>query len=113
MAREVITKLIDDLDGTDADETVSFALDGEGYEIDLNDRNAAALRKAFDRYKAAARSGNAGHGGPVRRTRSKSVRTRADVDPRLVRAWANQIGMEISSRGRIPTGVLEQYKTAH
>ncbi len=113
MAQEVITKLIDDLDGTEATETVLFALDGETYEIDLNDKNAAALRKALDRYSAVARSGSAGRGGPVRRTRGKSTRARGDVDPRLVRAWANENGIEISTRGRIPTEVLDQYKAAH
>ena len=113
MAQEVITKVIDDLDGTEAAETVSFAIDGESYEIDLNDKNAAALRKALDRYRAVARSGTAGRGGPARRTRSRSARTRGDVDPRLVRAWAIQTGIEMSSRGRIPTEVLDQYKAAH
>lgn len=112
MAQEVITKLIDDLDGTEATETVSFALDGESYEIDLSDKNAAALRKALDRYSAVARSG-AGRSGGTRRTRGKSARTRGDVDPKLVRAWANETGIEISSRGRIPTEVLEHYKAAH
>lgn len=49
MAQEVLVSLIDDLDGSDADETIMFALDGTGYEIDLNIKNAAALRKALDK----------------------------------------------------------------
>ena len=58
VAREVIEKLIDDLDGSPAVETVTFALDGTSYEIDLSKRNAAAFRKTFDRYvKAAQRKG--------------------------------------------------------
>ena len=57
MAQEVIYKLTDDLDGSDAEETISFALDGSNYEIDLNIKNAAALRKALDKYVAAARRG--------------------------------------------------------
>ena len=62
MAQEVITKLVDDLDGSEATETVLFGLDGEGYEIDLNAKNAAALRKAIEKYVAAARgtSGSTG-----------------------------------------------------
>ena len=61
MAREVIEKLVDDLDGGEATETVSFALDGTSYEIDLSKKNAAAFRKVFDRYvKAARRSSTTG-----------------------------------------------------
>jgi len=113
MAQEVTTKLIDDLDGTEAAETVLFSLDGESYEIDLNDKNAAALRKALERYLAVARSGNLGRGGTPRRRRSRSFRTGGDVDPRLVRAWANESGISMSTRGRLPTEVLDQYKAAH
>ena len=46
MAQRVNIVLEDDLDGTDADETVTFALDGVGYEIDLSSANAATLRDA-------------------------------------------------------------------
>lgn len=56
MAQSTITYLTDDLDGSDADETVKFALDGKGYEIDLSKKNAAALRRAFKRYVDAGRS---------------------------------------------------------
>lgn len=111
MAQEVILKLVDDLDGSEATETVLFGLDGEGYEIDLNAKNAAALRKALDRYRGAARSSNAGRASSAsaRRGRAKA-RGRGDVDPKAVRVWASENGIEISSRGRIPSEVLEQYK---
>ena len=39
--------LEDDLDGSVADETVTFALDGVTYEIDLNAKNAGELRDAL------------------------------------------------------------------
>lgn len=110
MAQEVITKLIDDLDGSEAAETVSFALDGESYEIDLSTKNAAALRKALDRYTSVARSTSAARSAPSRRGRGKGGRGRGEVDPRAVRAWAAEHGFEISTRGRIPSEVLEQYK---
>ena len=55
MAQKVHITLEDDLDGGEATETVSFGLDGRTYEIDLNDKNAAALRDALARYVAAAR----------------------------------------------------------
>jgi|SRR5579872_482671 len=56
MAKTVIVKLIDDIDGGDADETVVFGIDGKNYEIDLSKKNAASLRKALDPYIAKASS---------------------------------------------------------
>src|SRR4051794_19466086 len=75
VTREVIEKLIDDLDGTDAAETLRFGLDGTSYEIDLSAKNAAAFRKAVDRYVKAARRQSSGArpsrspGRPKRSTR--------------------------------------------
>ena len=111
MAQEVITKLVDDLDGTEAAETVLFGLDGESYEIDLSAKNASALRKALDRYRGAARQSSTGRNssGSGRRGRSKA-RGRGDVDPKAVRAWAAENSHEISTRGRIPSEILELYK---
>ena len=50
MAQKVHIVLEDDLDGSDATQTVSFGLDGTSYEIDLNDKNANALRDALAKY---------------------------------------------------------------
>ena len=55
MAQKVNIVLVDDLDGTEATETVAFGLDGTTYEIDLNDANAAALREALSGYVGHAR----------------------------------------------------------
>ena len=55
MAQRVNIVLEDDLDGSEADETVTFALDGVTYEIDLNAKNAAALRDALAQYVGHAR----------------------------------------------------------
>lgn len=59
MATRTITTLIDDLDGSDIPrglgETVRFGIDGENYEIDLTDDNAAALREMLSAYVEAAR----------------------------------------------------------
>jgi hypothetical protein len=56
MAKTVIVKLIDDIDGGDADETVHFALDGRSYEVDLNSANASKLREALKPYMEKGRS---------------------------------------------------------
>ena len=45
MAQQVFVSITDDLDGSEADETITFALDGTSYEIDLNEKNAAAIKK--------------------------------------------------------------------
>ena len=55
MAQKVQTLFVDDIDGSDAEGTVRFGLDGTDYEIDLNAKNAQALRDALARYKGAAR----------------------------------------------------------
>lgn len=58
MARnEIVTvELIDDLDGSAADETIAFSIDGKSFEIDLSKRNAATMRRAFKPYTGAGRS---------------------------------------------------------
>jgi hypothetical protein len=55
MAQKVITELIDDLDGSTPSETVRFRLDGRLYEADLSEKNAAKLRKDFQKFVGAAR----------------------------------------------------------
>jgi hypothetical protein len=54
MAQRVTIEMMDDLDGSQADETVRFAVDGNAYEIDLSKKNAAEMRRTFDRYRACA-----------------------------------------------------------
>ena len=112
MAQEVLVTLTDDLDGSDADETMLFALDGTSYEIDLNAKNAAALRKALDKYVAAARPASAPSGLRRRRSSGRRPARKAAVDPKAVRTWAQEHGIVISSRGRIPGEILSQYRSA-
>jgi hypothetical protein len=47
MAKTVIVKLTDDIDGSDADETIHFALDGRTYEIDVSAANATKMRQVL------------------------------------------------------------------
>jgi hypothetical protein len=113
MAREVIEKLVDDLDGGEATETVTFALDGTSYEIDLSKKNAAAFRKVFERYiKAARRSA----GGTARRRRTASSsggsKSTRDYDIAQLREWAGANDIAVPARGRIPQSVVDQYKQA-
>jgi len=112
MAQEVVVTLTDDLDGSDADETITFALDGAHYEIDLNAKNAAALRKALDKYVASARKSTMPSGGGRGRSASRRSAASAGPDPKAVRLWAQQQGMEISSRGRVPADIIDRYRAA-
>jgi hypothetical protein len=76
VAQKIQTLFIDDLDGSEAEGTVRFGLDGAEYEIDLNAEHAQALRDALARYvQAAAGRRRTAVAGPVR-TRSTGRRGR-------------------------------------
>ncbi|MGV9252129.1 histone-like nucleoid-structuring protein Lsr2 [Streptomyces sp. NPDC003697] len=104
MAQRVVVTLFDDIDGSEATETIAFGLDGRFYEIDLNPANAEELRKALEPYVEAGRK------------RSKSGRayrqTEVAPDPAAVRAWAQANRMEVPARGRIPKKVYEAFAAA-
>lgn len=106
MATRVETTLIDDLDGTEAAETVTFALDGSTYEIDLSQPNADALRGSLAAFVSKARraGGRKQAGTPARRGASNTQQ---------VRAWAEAQGMTVNSRGRLNSRVVEAYEKAH
>src|SRR5712691_8150160 len=103
--RKVTVTLVDDLDQTKADETVSFGLDGRDYEIDLSKAHASELRKMAGRYIAAARRGRtAVQQRAPRRTQADRERSRE------IRAWAVERGLMTSERGRIPEHVRHEYE---
>jgi len=108
MAQKVQIILEDDIDGSEATETVTFALDGTTYEIDLNDKNAAALRDAFATYIGHARKVTTGRRGGRRSGSAASGPSAAEV-----RAWAKDNGYTVPDRGRIPADVRSAYDAAH
>ena len=115
MAKQVITVLTDDLDGSDADRTVEFGLDGVTYTIDLSDKNAGKLRKALEPYIAAGHRAGRGPVGGRGGLRTRTVaqgRTSRDQN-QAVRGWAAQNGYEVSERGRIPASVVQAFNDAH
>jgi hypothetical protein len=114
---EVVEHLLDDVDGSVAAESVTFAIDGKSYEIDLSKKNAKALRADLDKWATHARK-------PARvarratRRRSTGASTSAPAaaptsESATVRAWANANGVAVPARGRIPREVLEQYHAAN
>jgi nucleoid-associated protein Lsr2 len=110
VAQKTVVTLVDDLDGGEADETVSFGLDGSTYEIDLSSANAGKLRDALATYVGSARrSGRAsGAGGG----RGRSAR-RSSNNSAAIRAWAREQGLNVNERGRIPGDIVTQYDKAH
>ena len=111
MTQRTVITLEDDLTGGDADETVMFALDGKAYEIDLSERNAAALRETLASYVAVAR--RAGRVSVPQARRGQPLRqVDTELDPAAVRAWAASNGYEVSPRGRISKAVQEAFKAA-
>ena len=116
VARQVITVLTDDLDGSDADRTVEFSLDGVNYTIDLSDKNAGKLRQALEPYitsgtrvgRAAAERRSPGRGRP-----DGGVGRSSRDQNQAIREWAGKNGYELSSRGRIPSSIVEAFDKAH
>ena len=100
MAQKVQVVLVDDIDGGEAVETLSFSFDGVGYEIDLSAANAADLRAAVAPWISAGRrvSGRRVAGG-----------SRGSSDAGKIREWARANGVEVSERGRVSASVREAY----
>ena len=117
MARKVQVILSDDLDDSiSADETVTFALDGTTYEIDLSEKNASEMRDVLGKYVSAARKvSSRGTRAPgAGRSRATGGGGRMDREQAgAIREWARKNGHEVSDRGRIPASVVEAFEAAH
>ncbi len=119
MAQKTIVQFTDDLDGSEASQTVEFGYQGKAYKLDLNDKNAAELEEALAPYIVAAQQagGGAARDGRGRGRRASEPQQRSgngsrDYDPKAVREWAQSQGLEVPARGRIPGKVLEQFRAA-
>jgi hypothetical protein len=129
-----ITEIIltDDLDGSLAERTVRFALDGQDYETELSAENLDQLEESLGKYIAAARV------VPDRRPRGKikrgrktpgravtpppsgraaeTVLARPDVsaDRDAIRRWAQaeRPDLGVKDRGRIPAPAIAAFNAA-
>ena len=115
MAKRVTEHLVDDIDGSEAAQTIRFAVDGTEYEIDLSDKNADDFHEVMAPYISAAR--RVGGGRQSRGTARSASRTGASTngtapDPKEVRAWAESNGIEVSKRGRIPSSLVVKFQEA-
>ncbi|HET7328300.1 MAG TPA: Lsr2 family protein [Nocardioidaceae bacterium] len=109
MAQRLKVELIDDIDGTDADETVTFSVDGVSYEIDLSTKNAAKMRDSLALYVGSARK----VGGRRRRGSGSGASRSGGTNTAEIRDWARSSGYEVSERGRIPAEIRQAYEAAH
>lgn len=114
MAQKVQVLLVDDIDGGEADETVTFALDGVTYEIDLNTANADKLRDLLTPYVDSGRrtGGRAGRGRGTAKAARGAVSS-SSQDTAKIRAWAKEKGYEVNDRGRVPASIRDAYEREH
>jgi hypothetical protein len=114
MAKHTQVILIDDLDGGEANETVTFAIDGSAYEIDLSDGNAKKLREALEPYVTGARRAEPAQGrGKASRRGGSDRRQMTRERSAEIRAWAKANNHPVSERGRIAANIVEAYEAAH
>lgn len=109
MARKVLVRLVDDLDGLPSEDvaTVTFSLDRVDYQIDLNESNASKLREGLADFVTAARR----TGGRIKRGAGASARAAANDGP-AIREWAREQGHQLAERGRIPSHIVDEYRAA-
>jgi hypothetical protein len=113
MAQKTIVQLFDDLDGASTEDiqTISFALDGVEYEIDLAEGNAGKLRDSLADFIGSARR----IGGRVKRGAAATAphatgSGRSREQTQAIREWARNNGHDVSGRGRIPAAIIEAFE---
>jgi Lsr2 len=112
MAQRTHVLLVDDIDGSAANETIAFGLDGAAYEIDLSAANADLLRKSLADYIARGRRPSGTRGVTQRRT-PKARAAASSVDAAAIRSWARDSGYDVNDRGRVPAQIVDAYQAAH
>lgn len=131
MAKETIVRMTDDIDGSEAAESVIFGFRGVEYEIDLSEKNLRGMEKAFAKWidhgrvvvvegsdgAAAVAVETAPEPAPAR-ARRNSTRARRTTkaqakDPAAIREWAKANGFNVSSRGRISSEVQQAFEAAN
>jgi hypothetical protein len=109
VAKETITRLIDDLDGGVAHETVRFGLDGYQYEIDLSNKNAKKLRNELAAYvEKGSRVSTRTVGARATVARGRGSVAEKEQN-RAIREWAIRKGFDVAPRGRIKQEIVDEY----
>lgn len=115
MAKKTVEKFYSDLSGDLIDApspTVAFTFDGVGYEVDLTETERQAFADAVAPYIAVGRRA-AGRTSSSRTSSSRASSKRSGVDAKAVRAWAQEQGFDVPTRGRVPSSLIEAYQAAH
>jgi Lsr2 len=115
MARHFV--LVDDLDGSEGAETITYTVNGQEYEIDLSEDSAEKFHDALEPYiqnsrevRRQAETARRGR-GDGRRRNSGGGSSRDDIPQ--IRAWAESQGMDVSARGRVKKEIIDAYDEAH
>lgn len=106
MAQKYLIELIDDLDNSPADTTITFGIDGKHYAIDLNTTHAEELHSTLEPYINAARKTD------NLNTKPKTPTSRR-TDLAAIREWANHNGHTVAERGRISRQIQDAYDATH
>ena len=107
MARTTVVTIVDDIDGSEGAETVTFSFGGQSYEVDLSAKNRDKFQKALQPFIDSGR--RAGRQGAARSARTRTSRSNSGA----IRAWAAEQGLTVSERGRIPASIVAKYEAAH
>lgn len=108
MAKETIIRITDDIDGSEAVETIRFGFRGVDYNIDLNAKNVAAMEKSLEKWIQHGQRAEPGGARP--RQRRTTVKNKDETA--AIREWAKANGYKVSDRGRIPAEVREAYNAS-
>jgi hypothetical protein len=113
MAQVVTRTFIDDIDGSEAERTFTFAVDGVAYEIDLSSANIAEFKAAVGGFVESARKAKAGKGAAAVRKRGSATAGPSRKQTAAIREWARNNGLNVSGRGRISAEVISAFNAAH
>ncbi|HEX8936177.1 MAG TPA: Lsr2 family protein [Pseudonocardiaceae bacterium] len=115
MVQKIITEFIDDIDGSPAERTFTFAVDGTTYEIDLSAENIAGFKSVIGGFIESARKVKGSRSSNGRHIHNARVNGggQSREQTRAVREWARKHGHNISNRGRIPSSIQQAFDQAH
>jgi uncharacterized membrane protein len=104
--------LTDDLDGSEATQTLNYTVDGQEYEVDLSEENVQRFHEALEPFVSKSRQVER-QPAPTRRSRGDGRRRSGRDDISAIRAWAEAQGMDVSARGRVKKEIIDAYDQAH
>jgi hypothetical protein len=113
MAKETITIVRDDLDGSEGATSYKFGWGNDQYEIDLSEKNAQELEGFLSKYidKAAKVTARLPRQSSTSSARSSSGSNKEELQK--IRQWAKDNGYDVSERGRVAQSVQDAYHAAN